>query len=224
MTYPFKQPVTVNDHVVVSFSLRTLSFGAFIELARRAQAKAGPKVALESMVQRERMAAQVVFHTADGQDVTMTPDQLVALPASVALQIMPKYNVVSDSATMGEVIGDGDGMTTPILYKLGTSIKAKLKGENIEIAEIEFIAKTYGDIEDVLSGQNELYQTMELITKLAKPVVGSLMSLPSWAINQITIADGVAIQQKVLPAFLPKEESSANESSTTDTTALEPQT
>jgi hypothetical protein len=76
---------------------------------------------------------------------------------------------------------------------------------------LEFLAKTYGDIEDVLSAGDGINQAAVLLATVAKPLGTSLTVLPSWALAQISIADGFAIMREVLPRFL----GSDNESSIT---------
>ncbi len=49
---------------------------------------------------------------------------------------------------------------------------------------------------------NAAQQTLTLISTVAKPLGTSLTRLPSWAVAQITVADGWAIMRDILPLFL----------------------
>lgn len=41
-----------------------------------------------------------------------------------------------------------------------------------------------------------------LISTVAKPLGSTLMTLPSWAVAQISLGDGMTIMRQVLPHFL----------------------
>ena len=99
----------------------------------------------------------------------------------------------------GKIIRDGDGVDKAIIYELGTPIKVQGKDP---ITELEFCASTYGDVEDVLTADLAVQQTALLLSTVAKPLGTSLSRLPSWAIDNITVADGVSISRDVLPRFL----------------------
>jgi hypothetical protein len=72
------------------------------------------------------------------------------------------------------------------------------------IEELEFQAKTYGDIEAVLAENDGGLQSLLFIENLAKPITSNLklQALPSWAVNQITPVDGLFIANTVMPRFL----------------------
>ncbi|QIW87518.1 tail assembly chaperone [Agrobacterium phage OLIVR4] len=72
------------------------------------------------------------------------------------------------------------------------------------ITELEFHAKTYGDIEAVFAEDNAAEQTILFIENIAKPITSNLklQALPSWAVDQITPNDGIFISRFVLPRFL----------------------
>jgi hypothetical protein len=91
-------------------------------------------------------------------------------------------------------------MTEPVLLKLGAPISGTTGSESKAISELEFLAKTYGDIEQVLAGTNDMERTVALIKYVAKPA--GMLSLPSWAVDSIDIRDGFFIQQEILPRFL----------------------
>ena len=94
-------------------------------------------------------------------------------------------------AQSGKIIRDGDGINKAMTYELGTPISTGKDKEPIR--ELEFHAATYGDIEDVMAADSAVQQTALLIKTVAKPLGSSLLRLPDWALNVITVADGVTI-------------------------------
>jgi hypothetical protein len=100
----------------------------------------------------------------------------------------------------GKIVRDGDGIDKAIVYELGTPISVG-QGKP-PIKELEFQASTYGDVEDVLAVDAPIQQAAVLISTVAKPLGTSLSLLPSWAVNLVTVADGVTISNHVLPRFL----------------------
>lgn len=102
----------------------------------------------------------------------------------------------------GEVISkDADGLTKPILYKLGDPIKMGGPKGKSEIAEIEFMGRKYAELEDVLAADNSMAQTLALLRRVGRPVGHPLPLLPENLIENISVADGVTIMRDVLPAF-----------------------
>jgi hypothetical protein len=98
---------------------------------------------------------------------------------------------------VGKITREGDGISTSIIYELGTPIPVVGKDS---ITELEFLAKTYGDVEDVMSANDSITQTALLIATIAKPP--GMLQLPSWAVSAITIGDGITIAKLVTPHFL----------------------
>jgi hypothetical protein len=122
------------------------------------------------------------------------------MPRAVASAIIKVLD--KDQGPLGKVISQGDGCTTSIVYKLGTPFGMKnAAGEAMMIEELEFMAETYGEVEDILACDNELAKAGALITKLGKPVNSKLSILPGWALDRLTVADGVQIMRLVLPSF-----------------------
>jgi hypothetical protein len=197
ITVEFKDAPTIGDDVVVRAEIAPLLFAKFCELARKVNNERVGNQKYETLMQRERILSQVTFIANSNKKIRLTQEQLFALPASVAKAIIPALS--KDEGLVGKIITTGDGISTPILYRFGTPIKGA-GGKDIE--EVEFLASTYGDLEDVLSGSSEIYQALDLLTLVAKPVGGSLSALPSWAIDQITLADGVFVSSNILPRFL----------------------
>jgi hypothetical protein len=53
-----------------------------------------------------------------------------------------------------------------------------------------------------MTANDSFAQTAVLLSTIAKPLGTTLTALPSWAVAQITVADGVAISRTILPRFL----------------------
>ena len=120
-------------------------------------------------------------------------------------QLLTKH-LDADEGEVGKIIKEGDGVSSSIVYQLGTPIPVTGKDP---ITELEFLASTYGEIEDVMSANDSIAQTALLIAAIAKPP--GMLQLPSWAVNAITVADGVTIAKLVTPLFLGSEDESQNE-------------
>lgn len=192
----FTQTVKFGDAVIDEIVIHGL---AFVVLTGMWTVMAGAKKPV-AVLQRERIKKQVHFMSG-GKRIFPDAAQIGQLPAAVARNIISNLEV--DQGPAGKVIHEGDGMSTPILYQLGTPIEMKdSKGVSTSIKELEFIATTYAELEDVLCGENDMVQALELLKTVAAPVgVSGLMRLPGWALDKVTVADGVSIMQKVLPSF-----------------------
>lgn len=191
------EPVTIREQGAVKITVAPLMFSTFVRISEKALLLQSSKRPLNVLLQRLRMQTQVTFHTVNDQTFKLSDEDLATLPAAVARKIVPLLAL--DEGGPGELLSDGDGLSAPVHVKLGTPIKA---GGDKEFAELEFLAKTYSDIENILVADQPIFQTFALIEGLANPIDGSIERLPSWAIDQITIADGVFILNNVLPRFL----------------------
>lgn len=200
----FPAKFTLGEEGIVAAEVRHLNFSGFVDVARSALAlRDAADMKYEVALQRERLKAQVFFLTEGGKKITVaTTDQLTGIPASAARLLIPALS--GDAAAAGKVLQDGDGIDKPILYQLGTPIKMTKSGKEIAIPEIEFIARTYGEIEEILAGDTALFQALDLLRTVAKPVSSdtTLTTFPSWAVDQVTLADGLFVAQTILPRFL----------------------
>jgi hypothetical protein len=186
----------VGEKVIDAVFIKPLTFAQFSDYIGTAQGMKTPST-FEGRLKRVRMQKQVDYLTSNKQ-VPLEIEELLRMPIPAARQIASKLDAEEGKA--GKIIRDGDGISTAIGYELGTPIPiANGKGD---IKELEFLAKTYGDIEDVLSATDLMSQTMALLKTVAKPVHSTLMSLPSWAIDRISVADGVTIANTVTSRFL----------------------
>lgn len=193
----FTQGVKFGDVVIDEITVAPL---AFHELAAMWATMTHIRKGFSKALQRARIAKQTTFK-AKGEVVVAKPENLTALPVVVAKSIIAQLDV--DQGEGGEVIGDGDGITAPVLYRLGTPIKMKDGGGNdLVIEELEFFAKTFGEVEDVMAANSDVERAMILIRDLAVPVgMPTMQRLPAWAADRITIADGVVISGEIASRF-----------------------
>lgn len=156
---------------------------------------------IPKLMQRQRIFKQVTAYSDKGK-TNFTEVELSALSPSLGKRISRATEEVLSQENECEILsGDSaDGVSEPILVKLGSPLKM---GDE-SITELEFHAKTYGDIEAVFAEDNPAEQTILFIENVAKPITSNLklQALPSWAVDQITPNDGIFISRFVLPRFL----------------------
>lgn len=200
-TLELKEHFSIGDALIDGVSVAPLNFVTFAALWQTAHGKISKTSKFEILLQRERMKHQAVF-TAAGKRVIPDDAQLLTLPIAIAREVIDNFDV--GEGALGKVLTpDANGISSPILYQLGTPIAVDGGKDKKAITEIEFKASTYGDVEDVLAADNQIAQTVELIRKVGRPVeFSSLTSLPSWAIDRITMGDGIMIARNILPNFL----------------------
>ncbi len=181
-----------------SLSVRPIGFVAYSR-AMKAGAGAKTDAELRRRTMRERVKLQVVAMGLDGKEYRLSDEDISRMPIPYATQLREEMSNVlfPADASEPEVLGEGNGVTSPIHIKLGTPIKG---ANGIEITELEFQAKTVAELEDVISLEG-FYDQTEALIAIGKPVSGTLSALPSWAIDQVTLADGIFIMNKVRPSF-----------------------
>lgn len=192
----FTTEVKFGDTQITKIDVAPLTFIDFAKLWKKVSVSSKPEAAL----QRARIEHQV--HFSDGKKrIAPNQENIGSLHLSVVRQILDSLD--EGQGEMGKVISNaGDGVTTPILYQLGTPIKLKSGKDNRAITELEFQATTYSEVEDVLAATSDVEKTETLLRTVATPVgVEGLLRLPEWAMEQITMADGVGVMQGVSPAF-----------------------
>lgn len=191
----FTTEVKFGDTIIDSIEVKPLPFIDLAKLWSRASKAAG---SYDVEMQRARIVHQAHF-SAGGSRVIPDVPQLSQLPRAVAADIIKMLD--AGNGRMGSQIGDGDGIVTPVHIKLGTPVEMISNGKTIKIEELEFMAKTYGEVEDVLAADGELNKALTLLRTLAVPVGVPLTRLPGWALDRITTADGLLVMRKVLPRF-----------------------
>lgn len=182
---------------VVALRVIALGFSDFVKAVEGVSASNDSE--FNVTLQRARVKAQVRGVKADGSLVELDDVTIGQLPAPVARKIIPLlYDEGAQES--GKVLGDGDGVGKPVIFSLGTPITSG--GEVIR--ELEFQARTFGEIERVLAEPTSLPQTLALVAYCAKPIHerGTLQRLPESDLAQLTLVDGTAIMRDVLPRFL----------------------
>ncbi|MGL5736568.1 MAG: hypothetical protein ACRCYS_17025 [Beijerinckiaceae bacterium] len=194
-------PWVVGEKKVAKVKLAPLNLVKFEEVIRNAEL-ARTRARSDNnrkYFTREKVKACLRAEDAQGNAIALTEQDVLAMPRRYAAEITEVAGLSLDPP--GEVIGDGDGFKSPILYRLGTPLKLA----DGEISELEFTMKTYGDVEDILCSENMPQQVLAALKASAKPIgtgsASTLQVLPSWAVEQMTLADGLAIGDKVLPSF-----------------------
>ena len=189
-------PITIGIAAIAKFKLKSLSLKATVNMVNAARESSSDYAVA---IQRERFIRQVTPISVSGAEVPFTLNDVLELPLYYAKTIRTALTNQPD-APRGSVIRAGDGISEPCVFKLGTPIAAS-EGT---ITELEFFAKTLGDIESVYASDSGSEQALALIESIATPLgsAPNLLRLPAWAIAAVTIEDGVAIMQDVLPRFL----------------------
>ena len=193
-----KIPITLqlgNKLLADGAVVKPSTFSNFTEYLVESHELKEPK-SVEGRLRRVRLAKQVTYY-ANGTVVPVSMLDVLQLSITSARTLVTQLD--ADSSKGGKVISSGDGVDKAIIYELGTPIPVQGKEP---ITELEFAAKVYGDVEDVMSAADGFQQTLLMLTTLAKPLGGTLMALPSWAIAQISLSDGLTIMREVLPHFL----------------------
>lgn len=188
-------PYMVGETSIAKIVIGEVGFEAF--LAAIARVKGGEDYA--KLAYRERAKIQTKFFDQAGGLIAVTDEALLQMPLQYGKAFTKALD--SEGSSPGKIIQEGDGITTPIIYELGTPIPVKGNGE---IRELEFMAKTLGDIEDVVHRSSSFEQALALIQSVARPLGADaqMLALPSWAVAAISVPDGVTIANAVLPSFL----------------------
>ena len=186
----------LGDKVIDSAVVKPLTFQSFADCITEAQALQPATRSFVAKLVVFRLVRQVTYY-ANGAVVQVSTNDVLKISISDIHKIIARLD--TDEGKAGKIIRDGDGIEKAIIYELGTPIPVGAGKEPIR--ELEFHAKTYGDIEDVMSGDTVINQTAILIAA-SRSRWEFRVALPSWALNAITVADGVTISRDVLPRFL----------------------
>lgn len=205
-------PYMVAGKKATKFVVRPIGYVEMSGIATAAGREAKPGEA-NALVRARAIMARTQVITDDGKTHAIDPLMLHTMPRPVAKPLLNYINTEGDIpddvsaeerarlvATGATILTDGDGLTEPVLIRLGTPVMGTTGTDEKGISELEFIAKTYGDIEHVLAGTNDMDRTVALIRHVAKPA--GMLALPSWAVDAIDIRDGFFIQNEILPRFL----------------------
>ena len=188
----FTEEVKIADKAITAIQVEPLTFmklvGVYDKLINPSN----------KAVQRQRILTQAHF-MAGTERVVPTHEETNKIHFKVMKQIID--NLDNDQGVSGKVIDEKTaGISSPLVYKLGTPIEVN---DGRKIIELEFQASTYGEVEDILAAENDLAKTRMMLETLAVPLGEeiTLQRLPGFAVDMITVADGVTIMRKVAPAF-----------------------
>lgn len=167
----------------------------FVELVKMASSL--PVSGRAKALKRAQIKLQAKFLDASGKAIPIDDKGITQMPIKYGKLLSTM--VEQDDAPRGKVIKKGDGITDPILFQLGTPLTTS----GASITELEFSAKTFGDVEDIVSLDGDLNQTLAMIETIGCPIGGdvTLLRLPSWALEAMRAPDGLALMQEVLPNF-----------------------
>lgn len=204
-------PFIIKGLSVLKLIIRTINFEEYAKCLDiySNELKKGSPILAQRELNRARLKRQVSAVCANGQTIPLDSENIGAMPSKLFVQAFNAINKFDEPK--GSVISEGgDGVLTPIIYRLGTpfdfvdtNATTRPIGTVPKIVELEFIAKTGGDIEEVMCHDNKIDQTLALIKTCATPLGGEtqLMRLPSWMISSLTYKDGFDILENVLPVF-----------------------
>lgn len=180
------EPFKVGDADVSEVEIIKLGFIAFAQAVQYAQDT--------KTYQRARLKASV---TLNGKAIT--DEQITMLPVKVGKAIMAKLDDGAVDQGRGTVLTpEANGIDQPILFELANPIKLKSRSGVTEITELEFHARTFGDLEDVLAEASQMQQAVVALRKLAAPVGVSSPILSEAMLQQISVLDGLTIASKVI--------------------------
>lgn len=195
------EKITVQVDGIEYIEVRAIGFVKYAEISSTLRV-VNEKDRLK-MIQRKRLMEQCQAFDIDNNKIEFTESMLTQLPPRIGKRLIDLANITLGTADGEPDIlsnDEADGITAPILVKLSQPLKTSKE----EITELEFMAKTFGDIESACAEINPLQQTLTLISTVARPVMSSmkLQMLPSWAVDQISVIDGSFIAEHVTPRFL----------------------
>jgi len=191
---PFKLEGKEIDH----FLLRPIKFRKYCDIRRVSFISKEPSILMSRLLLIEYASAI----TSSGETIALDAKSILLIPRNYSKKIVSL--MFSNIGVAGEVVQNSKNIDMAAIYKLGTPINVKSGETTNQIIELEFIAKTYGDVEKVITEDDEVRQGLAFIESCASPLGSdlSLMSLPEWAVDEISLADGLAITNEVLPSFL----------------------
>lgn len=197
-------PYAHSGKPVKSIEIGNIKFAAYATLATNAATNLPKDTPFGSAMRTARMIEQATLILEDGTRTKLDYVGAMAMPFPIAKQVIARLydDDDNDEKAGAEIITKGDGISTPIHIKLGNPIAgtSSTPGEDKAISELEFLVKTYGDIEKAMGEPNALLQAVALLRYVARPVNG-LLAMPSWAVDQVSLSDGNFIAEKIVPAF-----------------------
>ncbi|MEX0408892.1 hypothetical protein ABGN05_24950 [Aquibium sp. LZ166] len=197
-----KEQFKIGEVEAKEFHVTGVGFIQFAKMGTIAAKAAATDNDVQKNLFRERLKRQVAVEMADGSTARLTDDTIPRLPIKAALRLKQALNDVSEETTGGtpKISIDGDGISKAVMMTLGTPLST---GDGKNITDLEFIAETLADLEDAVIADNKIDQAIAIMN-IAKPASGdvNLLRLPSWALDQITMTDGLFIMTRIAPRFL----------------------
>lgn len=194
-------PYTLLTDKIVKIEVSTPSFVGLANIVTQANALQTSDRSAMAVYNTVSIQERVVLITEKGERKKPDFITISGMPPAVAKQCISKFNILMPELTFLSD-SDADGMSKAIHIKLTEPIKAfdpVSKAERV-LDELEFFAKTYGELEAVLGEISEWDQALALIRTVAKPI--GMLKLPDWAVSGVSAADGFGIMKKILPRFL----------------------
>ena len=188
----------VGGQPVKSVTFSAIGFVDFMRLSRDVRAFSRSDEAMARNTFRARLKHQATLQLADGKSAPFTDEIITGMPPRLGIRLKAVLDAGTASLTQPKMIHKGDGVAESVHIQLANPLKS---GNGHEIKELEFQAKSFGDMEDVIVADDRVAQMTALLA-VARPVDGNLIALPSWAVSQITLIDGLFIMNEVLPCFL----------------------
>ena len=193
VTHPFE----VGGKPVAKITVSPIMFSELVQITSNVS---DASTSVSASLLKSRISKQAAFLDGSGKTLKATSADIDAMPFPVAKAIREKLD--DGQGEVGEIIGSGDGVSSPILYKLHTPLAMKSGDGDLKIEELEFSATTLMEAQEVLAEDSEIKKAHLLLSKLATPVgVKGLISIPAAAVDQVTVGDGVGIMRHVAPKF-----------------------
>ena len=204
-------PVTMGGKKVVAIEVGPMSFSLFAASARDAEIERTRQKADADLhskfFRRAMMRRRLRGVTENGDRIEPTQHEIGLIPRRYASSVLAALDEMNGSA--GEILSPegADGVTRPIHVKLGSPLIMGSRSDDgdgiVEFGELEFQAQTLSDIEDVISFVRPTDQVLALIRTCSTPLGPIQLMRPTDAmVEQLSMADGLMIMDKVLPSFL----------------------
>lgn len=194
--------IEVNGEKIAYIEVNAIGFVSFTTTTENIVADSGDR---KKIIQRKRIQKQSKAFSSAGTEVEFTDMDIMSLPPKIGAQLVSAINtVLNTDGQEPKILQEGDGVTSPIRIQLSKPIPFKENGREFSVDELEFQAKTFGEVESVHAEMNPMRQCIELLAGAAIPVAENLrmQRLPSWAVEHVSVVDGSFIANEVLPLFL----------------------
>lgn len=198
MEIEVKTQYSVGGATVAKIVVSPISFSKLVGLSGAGDAADGTSA--QAVLMKSRMREQASFIGKDGKPLTASDQDIDAMPLAEAKAVRDALD--EGTGDIGSLVQDGDGISSPAIYRLAKPISLPSADGETEISEIEFQATTLREAQEVLAEDSNIRRAKVLLETIARPVgVPRLMKLPLAAVEAISVADGVGIMRLVVPKF-----------------------